>query len=53
MADDVQIFNIWTLVSLERLKLEALNLVCSSTTRSQFDGMQKLGQRGRDLVYVT
>jgi len=53
MADDAQIFNIPTPISLERLKLETSNLVCESTTRCKFDGMQKLSQRAwpslRDL----
>jgi len=53
VADDAQIFNIRTLISLERLKLETSNLVCALTTRCNLDGMQKLRQRGRDLVYVT
>jgi len=53
MADDAQIFNIWTPMSLERLKQETSNLVHASTTRSKFDSVQKLGQRGRDPVYVT
>jgi len=46
-------FNIRTPISLERLKLEISNLVCASTTRCNLDSMQKLGQRGRDLVYMT
>jgi len=50
VADDAQIFNIRTPISLEQLKLETSNLVCVSTTRSNFEGMQKLGQRGRDPV---
>jgi len=45
MADNAQIFNIWTLISLEQLKLETSNLVCVSSTWSQFDGVQKLGQQ--------
>jgi len=53
MADDAQIFNIRTPISLERLKLETSNLVCASITRSKFDGMQKLDQRELDPVYVT
>jgi len=53
MADDAQIFNIRTPISMERLKLDTSNLVCASTARSNFDGMQKIGQRGRDPVYVT
>jgi len=50
MVDDAKIFNTWTQISLEHLKLETSNLVCASTTRSNFDGMQKLGQRRRDPV---
>jgi len=53
LADDAWIFNIRFPMSPERLKLETANLMCVSTTRSKFDGMQKLGQRGRDPVYVT
>jgi len=53
MANDAQIFNIRTPISLERLKLETSNVVCASTTKSKFDGIQKLGQRERDPVYVT
>jgi len=34
MADDTQIFNIRTLISMEPLKLECSNLVYASTTRS-------------------
>jgi len=41
MANDAQIFNIRTQISLKRLKLETSNLVCASTTSSNFDGMQK------------
>jgi len=52
MADDAQSFNIRTPISPEQLKLETSNLVCASTTRSKFDGMQQPGQRGRDPVYV-
>jgi len=40
MADDAQIFNIRTKVSLEREKLETSNLVCELATRSNFDGVQ-------------
>jgi len=47
MADDAPIFNIRTPISLERLKLD---LVCASTTSSNFNGMHKLGQSGRDPV---
>jgi len=50
MADDAQIFNIPTPISLERLKLEISNLVCASTTRSNFNGMQKLDQKRRDPI---
>jgi len=53
MVDDAQIFNIRTPISLEWLKLETSSLVCVSTTRSKFDSMQKVGQRGRDPVCVT
>jgi len=48
MADDAQIFNIRAPISLERLKLETSNLVCTLAIRSNFDDMQKLGQRGHD-----
>jgi len=41
MADDAQIFNVWATIYLERLKLDTSNLVCASTTRSSFDGVQK------------
>jgi len=44
------IFNKRALVSFERLKLDISHLVCASTTKSNFDGMQKLGQRGLDPV---
>jgi len=50
MADDDQTFNIRTPLSSERLKLETPSLVCASTTRSNFDDMQKPGQQKRDLV---
>jgi len=53
MADDVEIFNIRIPTFVERLKLETLNLVRALVTRCNFDGMQKLGQRARGLVYVT
>jgi len=46
MANDAQIFNVWTPISLKRLQLQTSNLVCASTTKSNIDGMQKLGQRG-------
>jgi len=49
MADDAQIFNIRTPISMEQLKLETSNLVYASTTRSNFDGIQKLGQSLGDL----
>jgi len=50
-VDDAQIFNIRAPISFERLKLETLNLVYASIiTRSNFDSMQKLGQRGHDTV---
>jgi len=39
-----------TPISLERLKPETSNLVYASTMRSNFDGTQKLGHRGRDPV---
>jgi len=52
MADDAQIFNIQIPISLERLKLETSNLVCASTTRSNFDGMQKLSQSGNNLGHI-
>jgi len=48
MADDAPIFNIQPSISFERLKLETSNLVCESTTRSNFDAVQKLGLRGHD-----
>jgi len=51
MAEYVQIFNIRAPISIEELKLvETSNLVCALTMRSNFDGMQKLGQRGHDPV---
>jgi len=50
MADDAQIFNLRAPISLELQKLATSNLVCASMTRSNFDGMQKLGQMGRDPV---
>jgi len=50
MADDAQIFNIRAPISLERLKLETSNFVYASTTRSKFDSMRKLSQRGHDTV---
>jgi len=53
MADDALIFNLRTSISLERLKLETSNLVCALTTIRKFNGIQKLGQRGRDPVSVT
>jgi len=54
MADDAQICNIRFPISLKRLNLETSNLVCASTSRSDFDSMQKtIGQRRRDPVYVT
>jgi len=40
-GNDAQIFNLWTPISLERLKLQTSNLVWASTTRSNFDGIQK------------
>jgi len=46
MADDVQIFNIWTPISLKRLNLEISNLVCASTTMSSFHGMQNTTSKG-------
>jgi len=45
MVDDAQIFNIRVPVSFERLKLG----VCIDY-EELFGGMQKLGQRGHDLV---
>jgi len=50
MADDAQIFNIRTPISLERLKLDTSNLECALTTRSNFDGVQELGQKVRGPV---
>jgi len=46
MADDFQIFNIRTPISLEQLKLETSNLVSALTARSNFDGMQKTRSKG-------
>jgi len=50
MADNVQICNIRTPISLQQLKLETSSLVCALTTRSNFHGMQKLGQMGCDPI---
>jgi len=46
MADDAQILNILTPISLERLKLETSNLVCASTTKGNFECMQKTRSKG-------
>jgi len=51
MADDTHILNIRTPIALKQLKPETSNLVCALTTRSTFDGVQKLGQRGCDLDF--
>jgi len=64
MVDGAQIFkigisNISGDFKFEFLKLvflispETSNLVSASTMRSNFDGMQKLGRKGRDPVYAT
>jgi len=50
MADDAHIFNIWTPISVKRLKLETSSLLCASTTRCNLDGMQKLGQIRRPCL---
>jgi len=52
MADDAQMFNIRTPISLERLKLETSNLVCARTTISSFDGMQNTRSKRPSLVDV-
>jgi len=52
MADNAKSFYIRPR-SMELLKLGTSNLLRTSTTRKKFDGMQKLGQRERDPVYVT
>jgi len=54
MADGAQIFNIGIpYISRQAIKLETSNLVHASNMKSNFDGMQKLGQRGCDPVYAT
>jgi len=53
MADGAQIFNICIPYITGNLKLETSNLVRASTMRSNFENVQKLGQRGRDPVYAT
>jgi len=49
MADAAHMFNIRTLISLQQLKLETSNLVCASTTMSNFDARQKPGKSLGDL----
>jgi len=42
-----------SLICLDRLKLEALNLVCISTMKSNFENIQKLGPIEVDVMQFT